>query len=58
MTIKAFHAQRPEYKSRAGGVYMASEAIGRKMLADEREPASLVDLGNIVHDPGSRGMTS
>jgi hypothetical protein len=51
VTIDAFNAQRVE--TQEGGRFMANGTIAPVVRAEKRKPASLVDLGNIIYNPGS-----
>ena len=54
VTIDAFNAKRTKQQEICRCIFMAGIAIGRTVRTDQREPASLVDLGDVVDDPGSR----
>jgi len=57
MAIDTFHPKRTEKEKIRRSIFMTGKAIGSNMGADQREPASLMNLRDIVNDPGIGRMT-
>jgi len=58
VAVDAFHAHWSEIEERSGGIEVAVVTVGRDVRSYKREAAPLVDLGDVVHDPGRGGMAS
>lgn len=58
VAIDAVNTQRAKQQEIGRGIFMTGVTVGRGVGADQRKPASLVDLGDVVNHPGIGRMAS